>query len=189
MGEVLLSSEKSRAHMRVGLDTDQLCSSLRFQVCETVGTGGKCCQRSRVHSELVCFLCFVLVFTSQHTAYTVQRKLTRTSRIPSFTILTLIFTTRPIYHHVLNCASDHISSSTQLTPPLRSSSPARQYFNHVSQCSLYGKLSRTFAITDTNDRDFHPSSVGAPANTDPYAVAMHSADPYYKGELPNTTSL
>ncbi|KAG1889239.1 hypothetical protein F4604DRAFT_1711215 [Suillus subluteus] len=60
--------------------------------------------------------------------------------------------------------------------------------------SLHGKLSRTFAITDTNNHDFYPSSVGAPANPDPYSVC--STEPLLLGgicitilESPDTTSL
>ncbi|KAG1846843.1 hypothetical protein F4604DRAFT_171882 [Suillus subluteus] len=77
-----------------------------------------------------------------------------TSRIPSFTILILVLTAWPMYHHVLNCPSDHTCASTQPTPPMRSSSLTRQY-----QYSTY---------------------ISAPANTNLYTIAMHSTDSYYR---------
>ncbi|KAG2045021.1 hypothetical protein BDR03DRAFT_18988 [Suillus americanus] len=40
-----------------------------------------------------------------------------------------------MYQHMLDCASDHTSASTQPTPPTHSSSPTRQCPTHISYTS------------------------------------------------------
>jgi hypothetical protein len=58
-----------------------------------------------------------------------------TSRIPSFTILILALTARPMYHHVLNCASEYTSASTQPTPSTRLLCTTWLRSTHISYAS------------------------------------------------------
>ncbi|KAG1825496.1 uncharacterized protein BJ212DRAFT_278429 [Suillus subaureus] len=89
-----------------------------------------------------------------------------TSRIPSFAILKLVFTAWPMYH-ILNCTLDHTFTGQLLQrarhlQAVNARCTSRAQGVHLTMS--HGKLSRTFAITGTNNHDSPPPppSVAAP---------------------------